>query len=66
MIIERVSMLTGTTHQIDLPVTQAQLDAHRDGAMAQDAFPNLSASQREFIMTGVTAVEWDNAFGDDD
>ncbi|WP_396189902.1 hypothetical protein [Flavobacterium sp.] len=28
----------------------------------QDAFPHLSADDREFIMTGITAEEWNELF----
>jgi hypothetical protein len=34
--------------------------------LIQDAFPNLNASQREFIMTGMTDDDWDNMFPPDD
>lgn len=27
--------------------------------LLQDAFPELSAGQREFIKTGITSAEWD-------
>ena len=29
------------------------------------AFPNLSAEDREFIMTGITPEEWEEVFGPD-
>jgi hypothetical protein len=29
------------------------------GALIQDAFPQLNASEREFILTGLTDEEWD-------
>ena len=32
----------------------------------QDFFPELTADEREFILTGVTAEEWDKVFGDDE
>jgi hypothetical protein len=28
----------------------------------QNAMPNLSADEREFIMTGITPTEWDEMF----
>jgi len=30
------------------------------GALMQDAFPNFSPSQREFLMTGICDACWDN------
>lgn len=59
MIIERISMFTGKKHALDLPVTQEQLDRWQAGAMIQEVFPELTADQREYILTGVTAEEWD-------
>jgi hypothetical protein len=32
------------------------------GELAQDVFPHLSSSQREFIISGITEEEWDEAF----
>jgi hypothetical protein len=29
-------------------------------------FPELAAEQREFLMTGSTQAEWDEAFGSED
>jgi hypothetical protein len=65
MQIIKVSMFTGKTHMLDIPVTEEQIKAWKAGAMIQDAMPNLTADEREFIMTGVTAQEWDDAFGED-
>ena len=66
MQIKRTSMFTGKTHTKDLPVTQEQLDAYKAGGLLQDAFPDLSADDREFIKTGVTKEEWDHVFGEGD
>ena len=64
MLIVRQSLLSGTTRSFDLPVTQEQLDSYKNGSLVQDAFPHLTADQREFIMTGATADEWDEYFGE--
>lgn len=62
MLITRNSPFTGTTITINIDVTQAQLDAWKSGTLIQDAMPNLSADEREFIMTGITAEEWEELF----
>jgi hypothetical protein len=64
MQITRRSILSGTTRTLDLPVTQGQLDRWTAGEYVQVAMPHLSADEREFIMTGVTAEEWDATFGE--
>lgn len=53
-------MLTGIVHTLDLSVTQEQLNLRQDGALIQDVMPNLSAEEREFIITGITPKEWDD------
>ena len=63
MNITRKSPFTGAIHTLDLPVTEAQLEAYDRGALLQDAFPNLSAGDREFIKTGITNDEWNSMFG---
>lgn len=64
MNVTRTSMLSQITRTIDLPVTQAQLDDYYDGALLQEAFPNLSPGEREFIKTGITDEEWKEAFSE--
>lgn len=59
MLITRISMLTGETHTRDLLVTMRDLDRYYGGLLLQDAFPNLTAGEREFIKTGITDDEWE-------
>jgi hypothetical protein len=66
MIITRTSMTSGITRSLDLPVTEAQLAAYKGGALVQNAFPNLTPGEREFIMTGITQSEWVDIFGEDE
>lgn len=72
MKITRTSDLTGTTHTMELPVTQVELDrcwkfnAKREGEHIQDVFPHLRPDQREFLISGVTAEEWEQAFPPED
>lgn len=46
-----------------LEVPQEGVEAYQGGAFVQDAFPSLSASEREQIMTGTHPKCWDDAFG---
>jgi type IV secretory pathway ATPase VirB11/archaellum biosynthesis ATPase len=63
MIITRTSMFSGKEHSIEIPVTEAQIEAWQNGVLIQKAMPNLTADQREFLMTGVTPEEWEAEFG---
>ena len=68
MYITRRSAMTGQTHTVDLPVTDAQMH-EMDQPMRRslsEIFPNLSLEEREFIRTGITPEEWREAFGDDE
>lgn len=37
-----------------------------DGKMAQDAFPYLSADEREMLISGICPQCWDKTFGGDE
>ena len=58
MKVTMQSTFSGIVRTLDLPVTQEQLDNWRSGVLIQNAMPNLTADQREFLMTGIT--DWDN------
>jgi len=60
MQITRKSFMTGITRTVDLDVTQQQLDNYENGVLLQNAFPNLSPSEREFIKSGITDGEWES------
>ena len=59
-------MLTGTERTREIDLTPVQLAAWEDGELIQDAAPHLSDTDREFLMTGITAEEWTAAFGSDE
>jgi hypothetical protein len=65
MYISKRSMLTGDEHTMDLNVTPRQIKAWQEGTLIQNAMPNLTSVQREFIMTGITKDEWDNLMEED-
>lgn len=62
MLIEKISFFTGKKHIRDLDITKEQFNEWMSGVSIQNAFPNLSPDDREFLMTGATKDEWDNAF----
>ena len=63
MLITRTSMFTNKVHTMDLDVTEEQIKRWQAGELIQNVFPHLSASEREFIKTGVTEEEWNDVFG---
>jgi hypothetical protein len=66
MIIEMTSRFTGKTNQMDLNITPDQIERWQAGELIQNAMPNLSIEEREFLMTGTTPEEWKAVFGDED
>jgi hypothetical protein len=59
MKITRTNPFNGEVNTLDIPVTEEQVQAYMNGALIQNAFPNLSADDREFIKTGITAESWE-------
>jgi hypothetical protein len=64
MRIARTSPFSGKTNIREINVTQAQIESWENGELIQNAMPHLSASDREFIKTGITDEEWEAAFAD--
>ena len=59
MKITRTNPLNGEVNTLNIEVTDAQIAAYAAGALIQNAFPNLSVDDREFIKTGITAESWE-------
>ena len=69
MLVERKSLISGKKHtrEIDAPPTKIlNYLSGRDTRYVQDIFPELSSDDREFMMTGITPKEWDEAFPPDE
>ena len=56
--ITRTSPLTKKERTIEIAVTTEQLQAWKSGVLIQEAMPNLTPDEREFIKTGITASDW--------
>ena len=67
MLVERRSSFSGDINAMELDVTEEQLERFAAGqGYVQTVFPNLSADEREFILTGITADEWNKMFPPDE
>jgi len=62
MLITKKSMVTGNITTKDIDVSVQQLDAWQNGMLIQDAMPQVSAPDQEFIKSGITNEEWNNLF----
>lgn len=59
MKIVRICPFTQAVKHQELDITLEQIAKYNSGTLLQDAFPNLTASEREFYLTGITDDEWD-------
>ena len=54
----------GEEHEV--LVNEADYYAWQDGELAQNAFPYLSADEREMLISGICPDCWDGMFGGED
>jgi hypothetical protein len=67
MKIIKASLLTGRVNTMDLPITPDEWMSWKSGrVLIQNAFPKLTAEQREFILTGYTPEDWEILFPPED
>lgn len=67
MLVTKTSIITGIERTVDIDITSDQLKRWERGEdIIQNIMPNLTANEREFIMTGMTPDEWDEVIGDED
>jgi len=71
MLLTKISMLTKKENSREIDITQDRIDAwrscqtKRSRQLIRDAFPHLSEDDREFILTGITPEEWDEAMANE-
>ena len=61
--VVKKSPFSGKFHRMVLQLTDEQYSDWLAGGMIQNVMPHLVASEREFLMTGITPEEWDETFG---
>jgi len=66
MKITKKSLISGAINTREIGITTEQLDRFRGGENIQVVAPELSADDREFLISGSTPKEWNTLFGDDD
>lgn len=60
---ETICPFCGAVHFIDIPLDRLFL--WQSGMKVQDAFPDLSADDRERLISGICPDCWEKMFGDD-
>ena len=56
IIVPVICPFCGTTDTVEVPLEQ--WNRWKDGAMIQEAFPELDADKRELLKTGICAFCW--------
>ena len=63
MKIKVLNRFTGKTNEMEIAVTDEQIAKWKGGMLIQNAMPNLTPTEREFMMTGMTAAEQKELYG---
>lgn len=58
MLLKRKNPFNGKVNEMDLDITQEQLNRWMNGELIQNVFPFLNPDEREFIKTGITSDTW--------
>jgi len=61
--VTRKSPLSGAECSMELDITLEQYKRWRNGELIQNVMPDLTAGEREFLITGINPVEWEKTFG---
>lgn len=61
VVIERTCPFCGATHYVEAPLEE--VEAYEAGALAQDAFKSLNATEREAIISQICPKCQDEIFG---
>lgn len=67
--LEEVTIVTACPfcgHANEIAVNEMDYWDWKDGELAQNAFPYLSADEREMLISGICPSCWDRMFGGED
>ena len=59
MLQIRHDWVTRRQRAVDMGLKLDAFERWKDGACIQDVFPELSADDREFLLTGLTPEDWE-------
>ena len=62
MIVRKRNIFTGKVRELELNVTPEQIARWQGGELIQNAMPQLSTDEREFLISGLLPEEWHKAF----
>jgi hypothetical protein len=65
LIWQKESPVTGQTNTMAINATVEQVELWQNGMLIQDAMPQASADEREFLISGCTPACWDQLGGEE-
>lgn len=65
MLLTRDDPISGIRNSRHLPITPDEYRRWQAGELAQNVWPHLTPSDREFIITGITDETWSSLFPDE-
>jgi len=65
MKIKRKHPFTGELNEREISITPQQLSSWYNGISIQNAMPNISADDREYILTGLLPGEYDELMSEE-
>jgi len=66
MIIRKRNIFTGKVSAVELNVTPEQIARWQGGELIQNAMPQLSTDEREFLISGLLPEEWDELMSEEE
>lgn len=66
MKISKRSILTGKLNSMELDITLKQIADWQSGTLIQNAMPNLTPTEREFFITGMSPEEQNQMYGEEE
>ena len=67
ILCEKTSPVTGRSHTMRINATPEQYALWQEGsALIQDAMPEATVDQREFLISGCTPACWAKMFGEEE
>jgi len=68
MQVTKTSIFTGITRTLEIDITEEQLSEieSKTGRLIQHIVPHLTPDEREFLLTGCAADEWNELFKEEE
>ena len=66
MLVGRKSMFTGVKSEMEIDVSEKQITLWMEGELIQNVMPNLTQTEREFLISGMSIAEQEVMFAQSD